>query len=86
MWTLGGTNQNYPGYGCLSGNNDVVVSGVVTLDYCKAQCLADASCKSLDFYTGSTRTTTCQYSYSDFSDVGDTTGTSDCYFYELTRA
>ena len=91
QWVLGGTDSNHPGYGCLninfSGANDVVVAGVVTLDNCKAQCLADARCKSLDFYVALSRSQTCQFSYSNYGDVGSSiTGTTDCRYYELTRA
>ena len=59
--------------------NDVDLAG------CEAACVNDASCKSIDFYEGRTGHT-CSVSYSDFADVGSTTGTTDCRFYEIDRA
>lgn len=84
-FTLGGSNTDYPGYGCLSGANDVAGSTDVDLAGCQTECFNDPSCKSIDFYEGRTGHT-CSISYSNFADIGSTTSTDDCRFYEIDRS
>jgi len=79
-YILGGTNSEYPGFGCLSLHNDVKLNDA-TLEECKQACNARDTCKSVDFYEGRTGHT-CSLSDSSFADVGTTTSTSDCRFYE----
>ena len=83
-FVLGGSNTDYPGYGCLSGHNDLELDDI-DLAQCQAACIQDPFCKSIDFYVGRTGHT-CTVSYSNFVDVGSTTSTQDCRFYEITRA
>ena len=77
-FNLGGTNPDYPGYGCLAGHNDATHRDK-TLQQCKVACEARLTCKSFDFYVG---THNCMLSDSNFEDVGSTTATTDCRFYE----
>ena len=83
VFTLGGSNKAYPGYGCLSGENDVTLSDY-TLAQCEAACVARSTCKSFDFYVGRTGHT-CSLSDSNFADVGSTTSTTDCRYYEKAQ-
>jgi len=83
VFTLGGSNKAYPGYGCLSGMNDVRLSDH-TLAQCEAACVARSTCKSFDFYVGRTGHT-CSLSDSNFADVGSTTSTTDCRYYEKAQ-
>ena len=83
VFTLGGSNKAYPGYGCLSGMNDVKLSDH-TLAQCEAACVARSTCKSFDFYVGRTGHT-CSLSDSNFADVGSTTSTTDCRYYEKAQ-
>jgi cullin-associated NEDD8-dissociated protein 1 len=79
-FTLGGSNPAYPGYGCLNGENDVTLSDN-TLAQCEAACVARSTCKSFDFYVARTGHT-CSLSDSNFADVGSTSSTTDCRYYE----
>jgi hypothetical protein len=83
-FTLGGSNTAYPGYGCLSSANDVTLSDY-TLAECEAACVARSTCKSFDFYVDRTGHT-CSLSDSNFADVGSTTSTTDCRYYEKVAA
>jgi hypothetical protein len=47
-WKIGGTNSVYPGYGCLSGENDQHISDY-TLNPCQEECSAEAGCHSIDW-------------------------------------
>jgi len=80
MFTLGGSNSEYPGYGCLSGENDVTLTDH-SLAQCQTACETRSTCKSFDFYVGRTGHT-CSLSDSNFADVGTTTSTTDCRYYE----
>jgi len=77
-FNLGGTNSDYPGYGCLAGHNDETHQDK-TLQQCKVACEDRLTCKSFDFYVG---THNCMLSDSNFEDVGSITATTDCRFYE----
>merc|ERR1740117_648411 len=80
MFTLGGSNSAYPGYGCLSGENDVTLTDH-SLAQCQTACETRSTCRSFDFYEGRTGHT-CSLSDSNFADVGTTTSTTDCRYYE----
>ena len=83
-FVLGGTSAGYPGYGCLPQNNHVMHTDF-TLGQCRAACVADAHCRSIDFYVGRSGHS-CTLSTSVFADVGRTTSTTSCRYFELTRS
>jgi len=73
----------YPGHGCLSGNNNVAVPSPVTLEECKAACVADASCESIDWYSSGT---VCRLAYAQAADGSAFTTTAQCEYYNIERS
>ena len=70
--------SSYPGFGCLSGFNDVSVPPG-SLDDCKAACIADPWCNSIDWYNSGT---VCRLSYH----TGETySSTVQCEYWEVQR-
>ena len=47
-WKFGGELANYPGYGCLSGDNHWSKKDL-SLEACQEACVAEAECKSIDW-------------------------------------
>ena len=72
----------YPGFGCLSGYNDVTIPGQNSLEQCKAECVQNADCVSVDWYNDGS---VCRLAYTAASSVGDFTSTSQCEYYEIVR-
>ena len=70
--------------GCLPGQNDISLDDYA-LDDCKRACIDRPSCASIDWYPGRSGHT-CSLSASTFADVGQTSPTQDCRFYELDRS
>jgi hypothetical protein len=81
-FVLGGSNVDYPGFGCLAGENHQTLEDR-SLQECQAACSEWSECKSFDFYVGRTGHT-CSLSTANFQMVGSTTETADCRYYERT--
>ena len=71
--------RSYPGVGCLAGQNDVTVSDPGSLDSCKSECVANPTCRSIDWYSDGT---VCRLSFSTGTHF---TSTAVCEYHELTR-